>query len=422
MKKRFLLSLILIFGLCSCTTSNKTKENQNDLDVKNVLDKFIDDSKNGIPSWNKESFKGRWNYIDGLFLKSCVSMYKFTNDTTYIEFVKNYTSYYLDNDGKFINIKDNSSSGYNVTELDSVCESYVLFDLYDYTNNKKYVNAINYTYSSLIDMPICKNSVCYSHKTTYLNQIWLDGFYMYAPFLVRYNKMNNLSNTSLYRQYEYVYENMKDKDKGLYYHGLDTTKTIFWANKSTGLSENFWLRSNGYLLASLMEVIPYFEGSEKAFLSNMAKELSYSLERSSIKGEHGLYMQLIDKGNISKNVSYDSYLKYLNKAYTKDTVLSNYEETSGNSLIAYAYLLGVENNILDIKYKDIANDILDKIIKYYYIDSNLTNICITAGLGPYNKVYRDGSIDYYLAEARGNNDAKGLGPFIMALIEKQYMA
>ena len=181
-------------------------------------------------------------------------------------------------------------------------------------------------------------------------------------------------------------------------------------------------RSNGYLLASLMEVIPYFEGSEKAFLSNMAKELSYSLERSSIKGEHGLYMQLIDKGNISKNVSYDSYLKYLNKAYTTDTVLSNYEETSGNSLIAYAYLLGVENNILDIKYKDIANDILDKIIKYYYIDSNLTNICITAGLGPYNKVYRDGSIDYYLAEARGNNDAKGLGPFIMALIEKQYMA
>ncbi len=27
------------------------------------------------PSWNQEGFKGRWNYIDGVFLNSIVNLY-----------------------------------------------------------------------------------------------------------------------------------------------------------------------------------------------------------------------------------------------------------------------------------------------------------------------------------------------------------
>ena len=50
----------------------------------------------------------------------------------------------------------------------------------------------------------------------------------------------------------------------------------------------------------------------------------------------------------------------------------------------------------------------------------LNDICITAGLGPSSKPYRDGSVEYYLAEPVGSDDAKGVGPFIMAYIEYRY--
>ena len=47
----------------------------------------------------------------------------------------------------------------------------------------------------------------------------------------------------------------------------------------------------------------------------------------------------------------------------------------------------------------------------------LNDICITAGLGPESRPYRDGSFEYYLAEEVGENDAKGVGPLIMCYVE-----
>ena len=48
-------------------------------------------------------------------------------------------------------------------------------------------------------------------------------------------------------------------------------------------------------------------------------------------------------------------------------------------------------------------------------DWHLTDICKVAGLGPGEK--RDGSVAYYLSEPRVADDAKGVGPWMMALAE-----
>ena len=48
---------------------------------------------------------------------------------------------------------------------------------------------------------------------------------------------------------------------------------------------------------------------------------------------------------------------------------------------------------------------------------NLGGICLVAGLGPENNLRRDGSIKYYLSEPIVENDAKGVGPLIMAYTE-----
>ena len=46
---------------------------------------------------------------------------------------------------------------------------------------------------------------------------------------------------------------------------------------------------------------------------------------------------------------------------------------------------------------------------------SINQACAVAGLG--GKVYRSGDYDYYINEAIRPNDAKAVGPFIMASLE-----
>ncbi|OYX79958.1 MAG: hypothetical protein B7Y83_18960 [Flavobacteriales bacterium 32-34-25] len=50
---------------------------------------------------------------------------------------------------------------------------------------------------------------------------------------------------------------------------------------------------------------------------------------------------------------------------------------------------------------------------------SITKCCAVAGLGGKNPQDRDGSFEYYLSEPIRDNDAKAVGPFIMAGIELQ---
>ena len=50
-------------------------------------------------------------------------------------------------------------------------------------------------------------------------------------------------------------------------------------------------------------------------------------------------------------------------------------------------------------------------------DLNMKGICLVSGLGPDHNLRRDGSVAYYLSEPIVENDAKGVGPFIMAYTE-----
>ena len=45
----------------------------------------------------------------------------------------------------------------------------------------------------------------------------------------------------------------------------------------------------------------------------------------------------------------------------------------------------------------------------------LTGICLVAGLGGATR--RDGSLEYYLSEPVVSNDAKGVGPLLLAYTE-----
>ena len=100
----------------------------------------------------------------------------------------------------------------------------------------------------------------------------------------------------------------------------------------------------------------------------------------------------------------------------------NYLETSGSSMISYAILKGVRLGVLPERYQKIGIEIFEGIVgKYLTVkedgDLNLAGICLVAGLGPENNLRRDGSYEYYISEPIVENDAKGVGPLIMAYTE-----
>ena len=103
----------------------------------------------------------------------------------------------------------------------------------------------------------------------------------------------------------------------------------------------------------------------------------------------------------------------------------NYLETSGSCMIAYAILKGVRLKVLPSRYQAIGLEIFNGICRKYLTikddDLNLGGICLVAGLGPENNLRRDGTYEYYISEPIVENDAKGVGPFIMAYTEVKYI-
>ena len=383
------------------------------------IDYFLNTTSSYRPSWASEGFKNRWNYIDGVFLEGLVQNYERTKNERYKNFFINFINYYIHEEGKNLDAKFRkpdsgmTNSAYYGNELDSVCESRILFDAYNYTGDKRYLEAIDFTYNKLKSgvIPMAGNSGCYSHKSGYKDQVWLDGFYMYAPFTIRYANLkgNKALITELTNQYRFVYNNMRAAN-GLYKHGIDVTKTLDWADKQTGLSQSVWLRAEGWLLASMVDCLEYYpEGAEKEFLKKMFSEAMASIVTFR-DATTGMYYNVVD---------FDPTVDMGSGVYNK-------LETSGSALVAYACMKGARLGVLSQDYstigvqtfKGIFNNKIEKVGKTYV----LKDIILSAGLGG----HRNGTPAYYMSEMNkktasgqeaGRNDGKGVGPFMMAYNE-----
>ena len=367
-----------------------------------LIDKYIDKlmtSKPDMPLWNIESIRAGkkpvWNYIDGCMMSSLIEMYKTTKDEKYINFVKRFVDYYVFDDGTIRGYEPEKYS------TDDICESRILFDLYELTGEEKYSKAIELTYTQVKNQPRTKEGNFW-HKKIYPNQVWLDGLYMAMPFYTRYQTLRNKRQyADIVKQFKNVFDIMYDKNAHLYYHGYDSTKSIFWANKETGLSKNFWLRSIGWYTVGLVDVLDFMD------------EQLYD-EYHTIKE---IFKKTID--GILEYQDKDSKMFWQVPNFPHKE--GNYLETSGSSMIAYAILKGVRLEVLPERYRQIGIDIFNGICNKYLSekngDLNLGGICLVAGLGPENKPNRDGSYEYYISEPVVENDAKGVGPLIMAYTE-----
>lgn len=365
--------------------------------INSYIERLMKESTPDLPIWNIENIKhGKkpsWNYIDGCMMTSLLNLYNLTNDEKYFDFVELFVDYYIFEDGS---IRGYKLETYN---LDNINEGRVLFDLYKKTKKEKYLLAIKLLYSQLKNQPRTKEGNFF-HKLMYKDQVWLDGLYMAQPFYLMYaNEFDKSLSNDIIKQFKNVFDIMFDKEKELYYHGYDSSKTIFWADKETGLSKSFWLRAIGWYTVSLIDVYDMLKDEEqKKIIGSIFKKSIDGILKYENKEKHMFY-QVVDQGDRK----------------------GNYLESSGSAMISYAILKGVRVKLLPENYKETGLSIFEGICNEYlsYKDSklNLGGICLMAGLGPENKMNRNGTFEYYISEPIVENDAKGVGPLVMAYIE-----
>ncbi|MBQ8317395.1 MAG: glycoside hydrolase family 88 protein [Lachnospiraceae bacterium] len=373
-----------------------------DNNVKNKINKYIDylleNSKPQAPMWNIEKVlsgePNKWNYIDGCMITAILSLYEMTGDEKYYSFAKNFVDYYVQEDGT---IETYDPEEFN---LDNVNTASNLFYLYDKTGDEKYRKAIEIVRGQLERMPRTKEGNFW-HKNIYPHQVWLDGLYMAQPFYMKYEmKFNSMKGCKdSIQQFENVERLMKDDKTGLYYHGYDESKEMYWANPETGCSANFWLRALGWYAVALVETATAMTDvlyDEFRYLLRLLENLVEAL--IPYQDESGMFWQVVDHQGED----------------------GNYLETSGTALISYAILKAVRLGYLPDVYEDMGIKALEGIIeRYLKIDDEgnleLGGICLVAGLG--GKTRRDGSVEYYYSEPVVKNEAKGVAPLLLAYIE-----
>lgn len=368
--------------------------------IVKYIDEILERSTPEAPIWNiekiKQGLKSKWNYIDGCMIKAVLEMYAISKDEKYLKFADEFIDFRVREDGTI--------DGYDINEknIDNVNAGKTLFELYDITGKEKYRKAIDLIYSQIAIMPRCESGNFW-HKDIYPNQVWLDGMYMGQPFYMEYEtRFNDKKNyDDIFSQFKFVIENLRNPLNGLYFHAIDTTKEAFWCDKVTGLSQHSWLRAIGWYSMSLLDTIDKVDKSDDKYKEQckMLEDAYVDLMKSMIKyqDESGMWYQVVNYGGMDRN----------------------YLETSGSSIMAYSLLKGVRLGFLPEEYRSYGEKaiegICDRYLKTTEGEMSLGGICLVAGLGGSGN--RPGTYDYYMSEPIVENDAKGVGPFLLAYTE-----
>lgn len=361
-------------------------------------------SRSAMHRWQDPQVAGKspfpkWSYDQGVVLKGIDEVWKLTGNGDYFRYMQHCMDYFVTPDGKmpYYNPK-----GY---KLDDINNGKILLELFAVTGQQKYWKAATLLRDQLRTQPRTSDGGFW-HKTIYPHQMWLDGLYMAEPFYARYALLahEDTAFTDIARQFILMERHSRDPHTGLLYHGWDESKTQAWANKTTGQSPHFWGRAMGWYAMALVDVLDYFPQNSpyRDSLTGILQRLVAAVSKYQDPAS-GCWYQVVDKGDST----------------------GNYLESSASCMFVYSIAKGVRKGYLDSRYREVARKGYQGILKQFVTKDadgflSLSGTCAVAGLGGHP--YRDGSYHYYVSQRPVDNDAKGVGAFILAAAEMQIAA
>ena len=381
----------------------RTAEPQSEAAGDPVLERALQEWPEGRISTVKNP--GEWSYEEGVLLDGMVAEWRVTGDGRLFSYVKAAVDRSVDKDGA-IHMDNGAAFPVEAHSLDNIEMGRSVLTVYRVLQQERYYKAAKFLDDQMQQQP--KNaSGGFWHKQIYPNQMWLDGAYMAEPFLASYARTFGARTfgaktfgrpaemDGVAAQLLLMDAKMRDRPTGLLRHGWDESKQMEWANKKTGLSPEVWARAMGWYAMALVDVLERMPVSDpqRAALDELARRTLTAVARYQ-DPESGLWWQVMDKGGQK----------------------GNYLEASASCMFVYALAKGIREGVLPISMEPNVTRGWDGIQKRFVKpDGTLSGTVKVAGLG--GTPYRSGSYAYYAGEAVGDNDAKGVGAYLLALSE-----
>jgi len=343
-------------------------------------------------SWMVDFAKApKWDYTHGLQLQAMAMVGKKYGHNDLLAYAMSYADTMV--------LRDGSIRGYKAQEynIDRVNPGKMLYLLYDESKKENYLKAIHSLRDQMRTHPRTSEGGFW-HKKIYPHQMWLDGLYMASPFLAEYALRFNEPELfdEVAHQLILMAKHSYDPTTGLYYHGWDESRQQRWANPATGVSPHFWSRSLGWYMMGLVDVLEFLPVThpQRGEVISILTKLSASLENFR-DASTGMWYQVTDKIGSP----------------------GNYQESTASAMFIYTWVKGAQLGVLPSDYLQKGAIAYDQFVKRFVRTNDdgtvsITDCCAVAGLGG-DKVYRDGSYEYYLSEPVRDNDPKAIGPFIM---------
>lgn len=335
---------------------------------------------------------GEWAYEQGVLLDGVTAMWRVTGDGRLFSYVKGAVDRSVDSNGT-IHVADGKPFPEAAHSLDNVEMGRSVLMLYRVLQQPRYFKTAQFLHEQVTEQPKTASGG-YWHKQIYPNQMWLDGAYMAEPFMAAYAREFDVPGgmDAAADQLLMMSTHMREAGSGLLRHGWDESKQMAWADKQTGLSPEVWARAMGWYSMALVDVLEEMPANDpkRADLVADARKTLTAVIHYQDPGS-GLWWQVMEKGGQK----------------------GNYLETSASCMFVYSIAKAVRLGVLPLEDGRSAERgwaaIQQRFVKP---DGTLAGTVKVAGLG--GTPYRSGTYDYYVGEATGDNDAKGVGAYLLA--------
>jgi unsaturated rhamnogalacturonyl hydrolase len=338
---------------------------------------------------------GVWGHEEGVVLDGMAAEWHATADGRDFHYIKDAVDKYVTDEGT---IKGYPMDGH---ALDDIELGRAVLLVYRVTQEARYYKAAKFLHEQLAVQPRMLSGV-YVHKEVGANQVWLDGSYMAEPFRAAYAATFREPGDfdDIAKQMLSMDAKMRDGRTGLMKQGWDESLREAWADKATGLSAEAWSRAMGWYAMALVDVLDWFP-QDSADHDAQRRALVEALNRSAAAAvkfqdaKTGLWWLVMDKG----------------------ARRGNYVEASASCMLVYALAKGVRMGYLPQSDEESARRGWDGVKKTFVAAGEdgpmvLNGTVITGRLG--GSPYRSGTFEDYVVEKTRVNDAKGVGPFLMA--------
>ena len=339
-----------------------------------------------------------WSYEEGVLLDGITAEWRATGDGRLFDYIKSAVDAAVDKDGT-IHLGPGESFPIEAHSQDNIEMGRSTLVMYRVTQDPRYYTASKFLYDQMKLQP--RNaSGGYWHKQIYPDQMWLEGAYMSEPFMANFARSfgQEKAMEEVATQLLLMDAKMRDHKSGTLRHGWDESKKMGWADKRTGLSPEPWARAVGWYSMALVDVLERMPDNDpqRAALEGVARRTLGAVARYQ-DAETGLWWQVLDRG----------------KHFDKPGAPGNYLEASASCMFVYALAKAIRMGILPSSYEENAvrgwAGVQSHFIK---ADGTFSGTVKVAGLG--GNPYRSGTYEYYVGEAVGDNDAKGVGAFLLA--------